>query len=146
MTNSSIELPKHETCAFCSYLRGDRPYTILCRDDMTATLVTREQRGKPHLLVIPLKHCPTILDLEDEYAKALILSVREAARLIDAAYGRPGIAVWQNNGIDARQTIGHVHFHVAGTMDDGGTLWGDVEELPLSETEKIAAFLKNYLA
>lgn len=144
MTSSNIELPKNESCAFCAYLRGERPYTILCRNELTATLVTREQRGKPHLLVIPVKHCPTIIDLDDEHAKALILAVREAARLIDAAYGRPGIAVWQNNGIDARQTIGHVHFHVAGTMDDGGTLWGDVEELPLRETEKIAAFLKSY--
>lgn len=138
MTESSIELPDDGKCAFCAYLRGERPYTILRRDEMTATLVTREQRGKPHLLVVPISHRSTILDLTDDEAKALIIAVRDAARMIDKAYARPGIAVWQNNGISANQSISHVHFHVAGTLDEGGTEWGEVEELSVDETSAIA--------
>jgi hypothetical protein len=41
--------------------------------------------------------------------------------------------------VPAAQTVGHVHFHVAGTLSDGGTEWGDVPELSLAETEAIAA-------
>jgi hypothetical protein len=63
---------------------------------------------------------------------------RHAARVIDLADGRPGIAVWQNNGVPANQTIGHLHFHVAGTLDTGGTEWGDVPELSVAETDAIA--------
>jgi histidine triad (HIT) family protein len=138
----SIKLPVDGTCAFCAYLNGTRSYTILIRDAVTATLVTREQRGVAHLLVIPIRHAETILDLSDEESGALMIAVREAARIIDRAEGRPGIAVWQNNGVPAGQSISHVHFHVAGTLPGGRTEWGDVPELPVSETDALADRLR----
>jgi histidine triad (HIT) family protein len=101
-------------------------------------LVTREQRGNPHLLVLPLRHVPTILELTDAEASAVAIAVRDAAALIDRAYLRPGIAVFQNNGMPAGQTIRHVHFHVAGTLENGGTEFGPVRELSVAETDEIA--------
>ncbi|MFB9529235.1 HIT family protein [Nonomuraea roseola] len=142
MIADSIQLPDDGSCAFCAYLNGTRPYTILARDEVTALLITREQRGVAHLLVIPVRHVETILDLSDEEAGALMIAVREAARVIDRAERRPGIAVWQNNGVPAGQSIGHVHFHVAGTLPGGRTEWGDVPELPISETETLADKLR----
>jgi len=106
--------------------------------DWTATLATREQWGKPHLLVIPIAHRSSVLDLHESEAQALMLAVRDAARLIGRAYQRLGIAVWQNNGVDADQIISHLHFHVAGTLDEGGTERGEVGELSLEATEAIA--------
>jgi len=139
MTNkSSIQIPKNDGCAFCAYLRKERPYTILSRTKDTATFVTREQRGNPHLLVIPIRHVPTIIELTDEELASVAVAVREAAVLIDRAYSKPGIAVWQNNGIPAGQAISHVHFHVAGTLAGGGTEFGNVEEISVEETDKIA--------
>jgi len=70
-------------------------------------------------------------------------AVQLSASLIEMAYSRPGIYVWQNNGKTANQTIGHLHFHVAGVRDDGSTEWGDVPELSLEATDKIAARLKE---
>lgn len=137
-TASAIEIPENDGCAFCAYLRHERPYTILSRTEDTATFVTREQRGSPHLLVLPIRHVPTILELTDAEAASVAIAVREAAILIDRAYAKPGIAVWQNNGIPAGQAISHVHFHVAGTLDGGGTQFGKVEEISVEETDKIA--------
>ncbi|MER5644706.1 HIT domain-containing protein [Streptosporangium sp. NPDC002524] len=142
MIADSIQLPDDGSCAFCAYLNGTRPYTILARDEVTAMLITREQRGVAHLLVIPVRHVETILDLSDEEAGAVMIAVREAARVIDRAERRPGIAVWQNNGVPAGQSIGHVHFHVAGTLPGGRTEWGDVPELSISETEALADKLR----
>jgi histidine triad (HIT) family protein len=138
MTSTGIQLPSDGACAFCAYLEQSRPYTILTRNDVVATLVTREQRGVPHLLVLPVTHREIITDLTDFEANYIIIAVREAASLIDKVYHRPGIAVWQNNGVAANQAISHVHFHVAGTLDDGGTNRGEVEELSIDETEQIA--------
>lgn len=137
-TESSIELPNNDGCAFCAYLRGERPYTILSRTSNTATFVTREQRGLPHLLVLPVRHVATILELTDLEAASVAIAVRDAAILIDRAYSKPGIAVWQNNGVPAGQAISHVHFHVAGTLEGGGTEFGSVEEISVSETDEIA--------
>jgi histidine triad (HIT) family protein len=137
-TESSIALPNNDGCAFCAYLRGERPYTILSRTSNTATFVTREQRGLPHLLVLPVRHVATILELTDLEVASVAIAVRDAATLIDHAYSRPGIAVWQNNGVPAGQAISHVHFHVAGTLETGGTEFGSVEEISVSKTDGIA--------
>lgn len=141
--DGNIEVPLDGDCAFCAYLRGSRPYTIFHRDELTATLVTREQRGISHLLVIPIRHCATILDLTESESAALMREIRHSARAIDLADRRPGIAIWQNNGIPAAQTIGHLHFHVAGTLDGGGTEWGEVPELSITETDAIADKLRR---
>lgn len=137
-SDSSIDLPESNGCAFCKYLRGERPYTILSRALDTATFVTREQRGHPHLLVLPIRHVPTILELTDAEAAFVAIAVRDAAILIDRVYSSPGIAIWQNNGVPAGQAISHVHFHVAGTLQNGGTVFGPVEEISVAETDAIA--------
>lgn len=139
----SLDLPDDGACAFCAYLAGRRPYTILSRGQMIATLVTREQRGISHLLVIPIRHVETVMDLSDDEAAAVMIGVRGAAQLIDRAEQRPGIAVWQNNGTPAGQSISHVHFHVAGTLPGGRTEWGSVPELSVSETDAIAEKLRT---
>jgi histidine triad (HIT) family protein len=140
---NNIVLPTSESCPFCAFLRGEKPYTILRRSELVAILVTREQRGMSHLLVVPVRHCPTILDLRDEESGALMSEIRHAARMVDAAERRPGIAVWQNNGISADQAVAHVHFHVAGTVEQGGTMWGEVPKLSVAETDAIAERLRQ---
>ncbi len=135
---TSLDLPDSPDCAFCAYLKGERPYTILSCTPQTATFVTREQRGHPHLLVLPLRHVPSLLEMTDEEVAAVAVEVRNAARLIEKAYAKTGIAVWQNNGVPAGQAIGHVHFHVAGTLEGGGTEFGEVNEISVMETDEIA--------
>jgi histidine triad (HIT) family protein len=143
--DSALHVPKNVACAFCDYLAGRRPFTVAARTDQIAILVTGEQRGVPHLLVVPVTRRETILDLSDIEISAIALGVRAAAQAINDAYERPGIAVWQNNGVPAHQTIAHVHVHVAGTLPEGGTEWGDVPEEPLEKTEAIARTLVPYL-
>lgn len=145
MQPGHIEVPHPPSCAFCDYLNGTRPYTILDRGDLSATLVTREQRGISHVLIVPIRHCETILDLTAHEAHVIMLRIISASRAIDKVDARPGIAVWQNNGVPAHQVIPHVHFHVAGTLPSGGTNYGDVRELSIEQTELIAQRLRPYL-
>lgn len=142
----SLELPQQITCAFCDYLAGKRPYTTVWRDDQVAVLVTREQRGKAHLLVMPVAHVETLLDLPDALTQTMMTAVRNAAAVIDQAVNPRGIAVWQNNGVPAGQAIRHLHFHVAGTLSAGGTDFGKVPELSVAETDAIAAMLSPAVA
>jgi histidine triad (HIT) family protein len=72
-------------------------------------------------------------------------AVRRAAQAIAAAYDPGGIAIWQNNGVPAHQTVPHVHFHVAGTLPDGGTRSREVPPLGLDETDEIARLLSPHL-
>lgn len=144
MNNISIITPEPRPCAFCAYIKNQRPFTFIFKNEDIAILVTREQRGNPHLLVIPVRHVETLLEITDQEASNLIIGVKNAATAIEKEYKPLGISVWQNNGVPASQSIGHVHFHVAGTLEKGGTEWEDVPELPLEETEKIAVRLRPY--
>lgn len=147
MTESSIDIPdEDQPCSFCDYLSGRRRYTILCRSDLVAVLVTRQQRGIGHVLVIPVRHFPTLLESTQSERHALIDTVKSVAGAIDAAYERPGIALWQNNGTAAHQAIPHFHFHVAGTLPGGGTNFGDVPEQTVDETDRIAEVLVSATA
>ena len=139
----SLQVPRSDLCSFCEFLAGNRPYTIFERDELTATLVTREQRGQGHLLVIPIRHRETILELDPDEGAALMAGVTRAARLITQAYAAEGVAVWQNNGTPAYQSVPHVHFHVAATVPGGGTIWGEVPRLSVAETDEIAARLRG---
>lgn len=140
-----IVLPNAYPCAFCDYLSGARPYTVLMREELAAILVTREQRGASHVLVVPVRHAPTVLDLGDDESHAVIDLTKRAASAIDQADRRPGISIWQNNGVEAKQAIPHFHFHVAGTVPGGGTEWDEVDELSINETDLIAERLRPYL-
>lgn len=95
-------------------------------------------------LVIPTRHVPTILELRAVEGHGVVDLVRRAATVIDRVEQRPGISVWQNNGVDAHQAIPHVHFHVAGTVDGGSTERGEVTEQSVSETEAIASRLRPF--
>lgn len=141
MSRNHLHVPEANPCAFCEYIAGHRPYTVLDRGPVSAILVTREQRGVAHCLVVPLRHVPTILDLTTSEQCELLQDVVRVSKAIDAVEKRPGLTVWQNNGEPASQSIPHVHFHVAGTIEGGGTDWGNVSELSVEETDRIAGRL-----
>jgi histidine triad (HIT) family protein len=146
MTSDSIDVPTNSRCAFCDYLAGTRPYTVVRRRELSAIFVTREQRGRSHVLVVPTHHRQTILDLASDEACAVMQDVVDVARAIEAIEHPEGLAVWQNNGVAADQTIAHVHFHVAATLPGGGTEREEVEEISIAETEEIGARLRSALA
>lgn len=112
---------------------------MLRKGELSAILVTREQRGRSHVLALPMRHRPTILDLPSDEACAVMQDVVDVARAIEAIEPPEGLAVWQNNGVAADQTIAHVQFHAAATLPGGGTERGEVEEISIAETERIGA-------
>ena len=71
--------------------------------------------------MIPVRHRETILELTAEERSTVMNDVVRATRSIIGAFDPEGVAVWQNNGIPAHQSVPHVHVHVAGTLPDGGT-------------------------
>src|SRR5688500_13119022 len=102
-----LVLPPSEPCSFCDYLLGVRPYTILEQGELSAIFVTYEQRGQGHVLVLPRQHRVTILDLTAAERTALMDGVVRATQAVIRAFDPEGVAVWQNNGIPAHQTVPH---------------------------------------
>ncbi len=140
-----LRLPPDGDCSFCAYLAGERPYTILDRDEETALLVTWEQRGLGHVVAIPIAHRVTIFDLASSEANALMKTTIRAAAAIRDAFDPDGILVWQNNGVPAHQSVPHVHVHIAGTVPGGRTIDGPVQRFSTDQTDAIADRLRPHL-
>jgi histidine triad (HIT) family protein len=142
---SSLILHPVEQCVFCTFLSGAWPFTIVHRNDVVAVMVTREQRGIGHLLVVPTAHRETILDLTPDEGTQIMAAVIACSRAVLDAYHCAGLAVWQNNGAAAHQRVPHVHFHVAGTLPQGGTHFDDVPRLTQDDTDLIADQIRPFL-
>lgn len=140
-----LRVPPSSPCSFCDYLSGVRPYTIVEHGEHVAIFVTYEQRGHGHMLVLPVQHRVTLLDLTAVERAAIMDGVVRATRAVVGAFDPEGVVVWQNNGVAAHQTVPHVHFHVAGTLPGGGTASGSVGRLALAETDRIGARLREHL-
>ena len=140
-----LDVPLLEPCPFCAFLARERPYALLETGAAASIMVTQEQRGTPHLLVITNSHCPTLLDLAVDDAAAVMQATVRAGKAVAAAYDPPGIGVWQNNGRASNQTVPHFHVHLCGTWPDAPPIWGEVTPISLQEAEAIADRLRPHL-
>lgn len=123
MTGTPFELPTWDPCSFCSVLKEGQESRHLVRvTETTITLVNPRQFELGQMLVVPRRHAPTLLDLTDDEAHAVMDSVRAAGRALINVYEIDGITLYQNNGVASNQEVPHFHMHVVPRRKGGG--WG----------------------
>lgn len=111
-----------DDCLFCRIVAGEIPARVAARDDDFLAFADIAPKAPVHLLVIPLRHVPSIAGVEGLDAReraAMLPFIARVAR--EAGLDGDGYRVTTNHGPDARQSVFHLHWHVMG----GG---------PLSET------------
>jgi histidine triad (HIT) family protein len=119
-----IELPNGGPCVFCERVAGARDdWAVIAGDELTVAFVNPRQFEEGQLLVIPRRHAPTVLDLTDEEAGALMAAVRRLARALVDAFDPDGITIYQNNGVASWQEVPHAHVHVVPRRHGSG--WGE---------------------
>ena len=74
--------------------------------------------------VIPRRHAPTLFDLSDDEANAIMQAVRRVADALVRAYDPEGLNLIQNNGVVAGQDVPHFHMHVVPRRRVGSD-WGN---------------------
>jgi len=78
--------------------------------------------SKHHHLVIPSKHTKSFQDLKIDQIEELGEALDLAVFILGNDYGIEEFNIGLNNGVNAGQTIDHVHFHiiprVAGDVDN----------------------------
>jgi ATP adenylyltransferase len=111
--------PPSDACFFCSLQElDDAEAMILERTATTFTLMNAYPYTSGHVLVAPLRHEATLVDLDEPEAGGLMDAVRRANRALDAAYRPGGINVGANVGRAAGAGVpGHVHLHVLPRWD-----------------------------
>ena len=68
--------------------------------------------GDGHLLIIPKRHCDTLLEADEPSLLAVMSASLRIAHALKRALGPDGIGVHQLNGAAAGQTVFHYHMHL----------------------------------
>ncbi|HZO90881.1 MAG TPA: histidine triad nucleotide-binding protein [Chthonomonadaceae bacterium] len=102
-----------EECVFCKIASKQIPVEPVYEDEEFLAFRDLNPQAPVHVLLIPKKHYPTFLDMEDagEMGRALQAVQRIATQLGLAEEGfRTVLNIRENGG----QTVYHVHFHILG--------------------------------
>ena len=110
-----------EETLFTKIINGNIPAEILFEDDHCICIRDINPQAPTHVLVIPRKPLPRLVDAtEDDKALLghLMLKVGEIARELGI---ERAFSVVINNGESAGQTVFHLHLHILGntTFDEG---------------------------
>ncbi|MEJ5300093.1 MAG: HIT family protein [Thermodesulforhabdaceae bacterium] len=136
-----------ESCIFCQIVKGTIPSAKLYEDDFVLSFLDINPINPGHALVIPKKHYPTILDVDDEDLKKTAAVTKLVARALKEALSCDGINILQNNFEAAGQLIHHFHIHVIPRFEgDGLKVWAGkpYKEGAMKEVqEKVLAVIKK---
>lgn len=116
-----IQVPER-ACGYCDNFRGvvppHGPPAVVHHDDRMYVILAPSSLGRMpgHTLIIPTRHAETFLDLTDDETAEVAIMTRRVATAVRDTFGPNGIHIQQHNGVEAWQTIPHVHFHVIPVM------------------------------
>lgn len=102
-------------CLFCKIANKDIPAQIVFEDDRALAFRDINPTAPTHVLVIPKLHVASINELGPEHDADLGYLFRVAAKVAKAeGIDTKGYRTVMNCGVDAGQSVFHVHLHVVG--------------------------------
>lgn len=102
-------------CIFCRIIRKEIPSNIVYEDDNIIAFKDINPQAPVHLLVVPKKHIPNLLEVEEKDS-FLILEITRVIKELAKTYNidDKGFRVVINTGDEGGQTVHHLHFHLLG--------------------------------
>ena len=130
----------------CQVVRGTLDAAVVLRTHEVVAFLDIHPVFKGHVLVCPVRHVDTLLELAEDQMVPLLTSAQRVARAIGTALGAQGTFVAVNNVVS--QSVPHLHVHVVPrTKGDGlrGFFWPR-KRYAEGEREAYAALLREALA
>lgn len=134
-------------CIFCRIAAKQIPASVVHEDEHTIAFMDLGQVNPGHVLVATKAHVENVFGLDDEQASAVFRTTARVARASRAAFGAPGMNLFQANGEVGGQTVFHFHIHVLPRVEnDGMRLEWPVRNPPRetlqAHAEKLRVFLR----
>jgi histidine triad (HIT) family protein len=102
-------------CIFCKIIEKRLPANIVYEDGLALAFEDINPQAPVHILVIPRKHIPTILDLKEDDTNLVAHLLRIANRIAkDKGIAEKGFRVVVNCNPESGQAVYHIHLHVLG--------------------------------
>lgn len=104
-----------ENCIFCKIAAGEIPAKKIYEDDQVVAFYDIAPAAPVHVLVIPKAHIlESAREITEAHAALIAHIYQVIARLADELKLDGGYRVVTNAGLDAGQTVMHLHFHLLG--------------------------------
>ncbi len=102
-------------CIFCEIAEKKIPAKIIYEDEFVMAFDDINPQAPLHILVIPKRHIPTILDINEEDNLLLGYLFQIANKIAkDKKIAERGFRLIINCNPEAGQTIYHLHLHILG--------------------------------
>ncbi|HEY5822465.1 MAG TPA: HIT family protein [Propionibacteriaceae bacterium] len=108
----------------CQIVAGELEGAVVARTDDLIAFLDHRPVFKGHVLISPVRHVDTLLDLPTELMTPLLTLAQQVATALGSALGAQGTFVAINNVVS--QSVPHLHVHVVPrTKGDGlkGFFW-----------------------
>lgn len=105
-------------CEFCKIIRGESSAHVLYRNAHAIAILDINPIHFGHVLVIPMTHSATYVDVPQDELADLALATKVVSRAIVDSLQPPGFNIFSNNGRAAGQSVFHFHFHVTPRYDN----------------------------
>ena len=106
-------------CLFCKIAAGDIPSNKVYEDEQVLAFYDIAPAAPVHVLFIPKAHLAGVRDVTAENS-AVVAHIFEVIPQVAAQLGVTDYRIVSNNGADAGQTVGHLHFHLLAGRTLGG--------------------------
>jgi histidine triad (HIT) family protein len=102
-------------CVFCLICEKKIPSQIVYEDDEVIAFKDINPEAPVHILILPRKHIPSLMELSDDDLP-LIQRIYNIAKKIakDNGISQSGFRIVSNCGKDGGQSVNHIHFHLLG--------------------------------
>ena len=102
-------------CLFCRIVRKEIPSKTVYEDDDVIAFRDINPQAPVHILVIPKKHIPGVVNLSSEDSELLGRLFNSARKIAeDEGITDSGFRLVINSGPDAGQAVDHLHIHLLG--------------------------------
>ena len=145
MTEANTQTAYQDDNIFAKMLKGEIPYHKVYEDDKTLAFMDIMPQAAGHVLVIPKQKAVDLVDLEPEYAAAVLMTAKKIMQAQRRLFKREGIIQMQLNGSEAGQTVFHYHVHLipSSIHELGRHAVTQADHAELAETAKQLAAIIN---
>lgn len=102
-------------CLFCKIIKKEIPSKFVYEDDSIYAFEDINPQAPVHILIIPKKHIPAILDISDD-DRDILYSMHKVANKIatEKKIAKDGFRLVMNCNRGAGQSVFHIHIHLLG--------------------------------
>ena len=106
-------------CLFCKIVAGEIPSSKVYEDDKILAFLDIAPAAPVHVLFIPKTHIDGARDITADNAE-VVAHIYTVIPQVAKELGITDYRIVTNNGVDAGQTVHHLHFHLLGGAVLGG--------------------------